>query len=261
MCLALYVTVAFKFLPKCVLAVIIVMSVRRLFLNGWRELRYLVRTRSTDFFECFLCILAVCFLGITNGIIVGVALSFINYIHATSFTKIFTEDVHEDGGDDSRALSTETKETIDDGSDIAGINRTIQHLVPGGPNSQQQLNPIRKHSRISFSQSLLARKHGVVIQPQAGIYYANVAKITDEVKLSVRGIKETLIIDLMYSPFLDSTSARMLLDSLVDAQATVANIIICNCCAKVTADLKRYAMSDAHQDVLETASIMLDDYE
>merc|ERR1719273_1629472 len=71
MCAALYVTVAFKFLPKCVLSTIIVMSVRRLFLNGWKELSYLAEARSTDFIECFACMAAVCFLGITDGIVTG----------------------------------------------------------------------------------------------------------------------------------------------------------------------------------------------
>merc|ERR1719184_254367 len=68
MCIALYLTVAFKYLPKCVLAVVIVMSVRRLFLNGWKELTYLVKARSRDFFECIICLIGVCVLGITEGI-------------------------------------------------------------------------------------------------------------------------------------------------------------------------------------------------
>jgi len=258
MCLALFVTVAFKYLPKCVLAVIIVMSVRRLLLNGWKEVVYLVKTRSTDFFECFLCILAVCFLGITNGIVVGVVLSFINYIHATSFTKIFTEDV-----EDQRNQSIESNENATEyrsSYSNAGQEMKTTHLAPGGPNRDQQMGPIRKHSRISFSQSLLAKKHGAVVQPQAGVYYANIAKITDEIKSSVKGIEDTLIIDLMYSPFLDSTSARMLLDSMADASTTVGNIIVCNCCAKVSSDLKRYAMSDAHKNVLEFVTIMIDHY-
>jgi len=258
MCLALFVTVAFKYLPKCVLAVIIVMSVRRLLLNGWNEVVYLVKTRSTDFFECSLCIVAVCVLGITNGIIVGLALSFINYIHATSFTKVFTEDV-----EDRRSQSIGTNENATEyrsSYSNAGQENDTTHLVPGGPRDQQ-MGSIRKHSRISFSQSLLAKKHGAVVQPQAGVYYANVAKITDEIKSSVKGIEDTLIIDLMYSPFLDSTSARMLLDSMADASTTVGNIIVCNCCAKVSSDLKRYARSDAHNNALEFATIMIDHYE
>merc|ERR1719193_374681 len=71
LCIALYVTTALKFLPKPVLSAIIAMSVRRLLLNGGKELLYLAKARSTDFVECFLCLCAVCFLGITDGILVG----------------------------------------------------------------------------------------------------------------------------------------------------------------------------------------------
>merc|ERR1712142_472498 len=76
MCIALYLTVAFKYLPKCVLAVVIVMSVRRLFLNGYKELMYLWKARSRDFFECIICIITVCVLGITEGIVIGAVISF-----------------------------------------------------------------------------------------------------------------------------------------------------------------------------------------
>merc|ERR1719187_1764853 len=85
MCIALYLTVAFKYLPKCVLAVVIVMSVRRLFQNGYKELAYLIRARSRDFFECIICLIGVCVLGITDGIVIGFVMSFVNYIYGNSF--------------------------------------------------------------------------------------------------------------------------------------------------------------------------------
>merc|ERR1719494_1522601 len=88
MLVALYLTIAFKFLPKCVLAIVIVMSVRRLFLNGWKELVYLAKSRSRDFFECIICLLGVCVLGITDGIVIGALMSLVSYIYGTSFAAI-----------------------------------------------------------------------------------------------------------------------------------------------------------------------------
>jgi len=92
LCIALYVTTALKFLPKSVLSAIIAMSVRRLLLNGWKELLYLAKARSTEFVECFLCLCAVCFLGISEGVLIGAALSLINYVYKTSFTDIVKGD-------------------------------------------------------------------------------------------------------------------------------------------------------------------------
>merc|ERR1719233_2485751 len=88
LCIALYVTSALKFLPKCVLSAVIVMSVRRLLLNGWKEHLYLAKARSTDFVECFLCLCSVCVLGITYGILIGAVLSLVNYVYKTSFIYI-----------------------------------------------------------------------------------------------------------------------------------------------------------------------------
>merc|ERR1719494_455377 len=112
MCLALYLTVAFKFLPKCVLAVVIVMSVRRLFLNGWKELVYLGKARSRDFFECIICLLGVCVLGITDGIVIGAVMSLVSYIYGTSFAAMSVENPNEALPGIRSRQSSEGKEVI-----------------------------------------------------------------------------------------------------------------------------------------------------
>merc|ERR1719193_2873373 len=134
MCIALYLTVAFKFLPKCVLAVVIVMSVRRLFLNGWKELHYLIRARPRDFFECVLCLVGVCVLGITNGIMIGFIMSFVSYIYGNSFAGITTKNPNNILPDRTRQ-STEGKEgdRIRENSEGQTSKTTTRPSQTGGP--------------------------------------------------------------------------------------------------------------------------------
>jgi len=243
MCIALYLTVAFKFLPKCVLAVVIVMSVRRLFLNGWKELVYLVRARSRDFFECVMCLVGVCVLGITNGIMIGFIMSFVNYIYGNSFAAITTKNPSDNLLDRTRQ-STEGKEgdRIRENSEGQKSKATTRPSPTGGP---------RENRIASFSISM-PKQQAVVIQPGAGVFYANVAKVTDTIKDAVRNIGDTLVLDLRYSPCLDSTAARGILDSLKDAAEVVNNIVVSNCGDTVKTDLQRYAgISDAHKELLK----------
>jgi len=247
MCIALYLTVAFKFLPKCVLAVVIVMSVRRLFLNGWKELHYLVRARSRDFFECVTCMIGVCVLGITDGIVIGFVMSFISYIYGNSFAAITTK-IPNDGLPDRIRQSSEGKEgdrTLDN-SEGQNTKTTTKQSPAGGPAGGQREN------RISAFSISMPKQQAVVIQPGAGVFYANVAKVTDTIKDAVRNIGDTLVLDLRYSPCLDSTAARGILDSLKDAAEVVNNIVVSNCGDTVKTDLQRYAgISDAHKELLK----------
>jgi len=246
MCLALYLTVAFKFLPKCVLAVVIVMSVRRLFLNGWKELVYLGRARSRDFFECIICLVGVCVLGITEGIMIGFIMSFVNYIYGNSFAAISTKNPIDILPDRTRQ-SLEGKEgdrirQSSEGQTSKGTTKPSPAVGPaGGP---------REKRIASFSISM-PKQQAVIIQPGAGVFYANVAKVSDAIKDAVRNIGDTLVLDLKYSPCLDSTAARGILDSLKDAAEVVNNIVVSNCGDIVNKDLKRYARSDAHKEMLE----------
>jgi len=250
MCLALFLTVAFKFLPKCVLAVVIVMSVRRLFLNGFKELVYLFKARSRDFFECIICILGVCVLGITEGIVIGAIISFVSYIYGTSFAGVSIKNPNE--GLRSRQ-SSEGKEAISAGRPIRQSREGL--LGTGGRPSGGAAG-----GRIASFSISMPKQQAVVIQPKAGVYYANVAKLTDSINSSVKDIGDTLVLDLKYSPCLDSTSARGILDSLAEASKTVNNIIVSNCCDNVNKDLVRYARSENHKEVFGLLKIVNRDY-
>merc|ERR1719204_405115 len=95
------------------------------------------------------------------------------------------------------------------------------------------------------------RARALIIRPQAGIFYANVAKVTDSIKLAAKDIDKTLEVDLKYSPCLDSTAARGILDSMAELKGQVDHIIISNCGECVKTDLKRYARSEPHKEVLD----------
>jgi len=257
MCAALYLTVAFKFLPKCVLAVVIVMSVRRLFLNGLKELVYLVKSRSRDFFECIVCLVGVCVLGITDGIMIGFIMSFLNYMYGNSFAAVHTENpTHIFPG--RTRLSTDGKEGVRIRQSSEGQTTTKPSPAggaPGGPAEEPWENRIA-----SFCISI-PKQQTVIIQPAAGVFYANVAKVSDTIKDAVRNVGDTLVLDLRYSPFLDSTAARGILDSLKDAAEVVNNIVVSNCGYTVHTDLQRYARSDVHMEILDnTIEIISDCY-
>merc|ERR1712142_799578 len=260
MCLALFLTVAFKFLPKCVLAVVIVMSVRRLFLNGWNELVYLGKARSRDFFESIMCLLGVCVLVITDGIVIGFIMSFVNYIYGNSFAAVATKNPSDVLPDRIRQ-STEGKEDVRTRQSSEGIKKiTTAKASPAGGPAGGTTGGTREKRIASFSISM-PKQQAVVIQPGAGVFYANAAKVTDSIKDAVRNIGDTLVLDLRYSPCLDSTAARGILDALKDAAEVVNNIVISNCCETVNADLERYASSDAHKALLEhTIKIISKDY-
>jgi len=268
MLLALYLTIAFKFLPKCVLAVVIVMSVRRLFLNGWNELVYLGKARSRDFFESIMCLLGVCVLGITLGIVIGCLLSFVSYIYGNSFAAVSADIPNKteperirqssEGKEEKSAgqrlpqnsegqIRTETGVSTEPGPSSAGV------LSSAGVPSSVGAEETPHNTRISaFSITAPPKQqHAVVIQPKAGVFYANVAKVTDTVKEAVKDIDETLVLDLKYSPCLDSTAARGILDCLAEASTKIPNIIITNCGDTTKKDLERYAKGEAHDELLE----------
>merc|ERR1719193_2434251 len=257
MCAALYLTVAFKFLPKCVLAAVIVMSVRRLFLNGLNELIYLGKARSRDFFECIICLVGVCVLGITDGIMIGFTMSFVNYMYGISFAAVYTENPTNIFPNQTRQ-STEGKEGVRIRQSSEGQTTTKPSPAggaPGGPAEEPWENRIA-----SFCISI-PKQQTVIIQPAAGVFYANVAKVSDTIKDAVRNVGDTLVLDLRYSPFLDSTAARGILDSLKDAAEVVNNIVVSNCGYTVHTDLQRYARSDAHMEILDnTIEIISDCY-
>jgi len=239
LCIALYVTSALKFLPKCVLSTVIVMSVRRLLLNGWKELLYLAKARSTDFVECFLCLCAVCFLGITYGIIIGAVLSLVNYVYKTSFIYI-------DIGDrlNVSEIGTVLKQVREQKHGSYSINSNYTKLEDQvGSFDYLSLPEQQQHQQLK------------VVQPKAGIYYANVTEVTHYIKQVTKGNESGLELDLIYSPFLDSTSARMLLDCLAYASTTIDVLIISNCCDNVRLDLKRYANTNMHQITLKRLQI------
>jgi len=239
LCIALYVTTALKYLPKPVLSAIIAMSVRRLLLNGGKELLYLAKARSTDFVECFLCLCAVCFLGITDGILVGAALSLINYVYKTSFTDIVKGDRI-----NMSEIGTGLKQDVEQKHTALSINTNCYTKF------EDQVTPFD-----CLSTAMLSDQQLKVIQPKAGIYYANVAEVTHYVKQVVKSNQGGLELDLIYSPFLDSTSARMLLDCLAYASTTTDVLIISNCCDNVRLDLQRYANTKMHQITLNRLKI------
>jgi len=253
MCLALFLTVAFKFLPKCVLAVVIVMSVRRLFLNGVKELVYLWKARSRDFFECIICLLGVCILGITEGIIIGCVMSFVSYIYGNSFAPIATKnptDLSIDRADQSREGKSGRER----------IRQSSEGQFPTGTRKSSATGGTRENRVASFSISMPKQK-AVIIQPEAGVFYANVSKVTETVKDALKKIGDTLVLDLKYSPCLDSTAARGLLDSLRESSEVVNNIVVSNCCPNVANDLNRYAArSEAHKELLTRIRVTDRDY-
>jgi len=264
MCIALYLTVAFKYLPKCVLAVVIVMSVRRLFLNGWKELVYLYKARSRDFFECILCLIGVCVLGITAGIVLGILVSFVSYIYATSFASVSTEipDAnlperirHSSEGKEATSAPLEGKEPASTGEKIPKTSEGQFPAGAGKPSASGGEAPARRSRMASFSITA-PRARALIIRPQAGIFYANVAKVTDSIKLAAKDIDKTLEVDLKYSPCLDSTAARGILDSMAELKGQVDHIIISNCGECVKTDLKRYARSEPHKEVLDFVRIL-----
>jgi len=252
MCLALFLTVAFKYLPKCVLAVVIVMSVRRLFLNGWKELVYLGKARSIDFFECIICIIGVCVFGITEGIMLGAIVSFVSYIYGTSFAEISIKSPNE--GLRSRQ-SSEGKEAM---SGRRQIRQSSEGIL--GTGSAAGVPTGERGSRIASFSISMPKQQAVVIQPNAGVYYANVAKVADYINSSVKDIEDTLVLDIKYSPYLDSTSARGILDSLAEASKAIKNIIVSNCGDNVNKDLVRYARSESQKEVFGLLKIINRNY-
>jgi len=253
MCLALFLTVAFKYLPKCVLAVVIVMSVRRLFLNGWKELVYLGKARSRDFFECILCLIGVCVLGITEGIVIGCVLSFVSYIYANSFASVSTMNPTEFSPDQIRQSS--------DRKEAAGERkRQSSEGLPTGARKLSSAAGGPREKRVASFSITMPKQQAVVIQPEAGVFYANVAKVTDTIKVAIQNVGDTLVLDLKFSACLDSTAARGILDSLREGSEVVNNIVVSNCSDNVKTDLKRYAKSQAHKELLEHIKIIKRDY-
>jgi len=191
----------------------------------------------------------VCFLGITEGIVIGAIISFVSYIYGTSFASISIKNPNEGLG--SRQ-SSEGREAVSGGRQIRHSGEGL--LGTGGRPSGSAGGRIA-----SFSISM-PKQQAVVIQPKAGVYYANVAKLADSINSSVKDIGDTLVLDLKYSPCLDSTSARGILDSLAEASKTINNIIVSNCCDNVNKDLVRYARSESHKEVFGLLKIVNRDY-
>merc|ERR1712142_861279 len=132
--------------------------------------------------------------------------------------------------------------------------------ILGGESAAVGRTSGRRSTMASFSISM-PKQQTIVIQPNAGVYYANVGKVADCINSSMKNIGDTLVLDLKFSPCLDSTAARGILDSLKDAAEVVNNIVISNCGDTVNADLQRYASSDAHKSLLEhTIKIISKDY-
>jgi len=213
---------------------------------------YLAKAWSRDFFECIICIISVCVLGITEGIVIGAVISFVSYIYGTSFASISKNNPNE-------ALrsrqSSEGKEEKTDGRQIRQSSEGIlgADSAAGGPAPTQD-------RRISAFSIAMPKQQAFVIQPQAGLYYANVGKVADYISSSVKDIGDTLILSLKYSPYLDSTSARGILDSLADASTEIKNIIISNCCDNVSKDLARYARSESQKEVFGVIKIVNRDF-
>jgi len=106
----------------------------------------------------------------------------------------------------------------------------------------------------------MPKPQSVLIQPNAGVYYANVGKVADCINSSVKDIEDTLVLDLKFSPCLDSTAARGILDSLAEASKAINNIIVSNCCDNVNKDLVRYASSESQKEVFGLLKIINRDY-
>ena len=106
----------------------------------------------------------------------------------------------------------------------------------------------------------MPKRQAVVIQPKAGLYYANVSEFADSIKSAVKDIGETLVLDLKYSPYLDSTAARSILDSLVESLQAFNNIVVSNCSEDVKKDLVRYASSETHKAMLGFLKIINRDF-
>jgi len=87
---AIYASKTFYYLPKATLSAVILISIIRLVKNGFKELVYLGKNRSLEFFECFVCLVAVCFVGILYGLIAGAATSLLVHIYKTSFGGVDT---------------------------------------------------------------------------------------------------------------------------------------------------------------------------
>merc|ERR1712060_786401 len=86
-----------------------------------------------------------------------------------------------------------------------------------GQKSKATTKP-RENRIASFSISM-PKQQAVIIQPGAGVFYANVAKVSDTLK---------------------------------DAAEVVNNIVVSNCGDTVKTDLQRYAgVSDAHKELLK----------
>merc|ERR1719370_1816474 len=175
-------------------------------------------------------------------------MSFVNYIYGNSFAAVSTKNP-------SDVLPDRTRQSSE------GIKKiTTAKASPAGGPAGGTTGGTREKRIASFSISM-PKQQAVVIQPGAGVFYANAAKVTDSIKDAVRNIGDTLVLDLRYSPCLDSTAARGILDALKDAAEVVNNIVISNCCETVNADLERYASSDAHKALLEhTIKIISKDY-
>jgi len=256
MCLALFLTVAFEYLPKCVLAVVIVMSVRRLFLNGWKELVYLGKARSRDFLECIICLLGVCILGITKGIMIGAIMSLVSYIYGTSFAAVSIKNSNEAVPEIRSRQSSEGKETTSN----ERIRQSSEGVFATNSNVGTDAGRPAGGSRVASFSVSMPKPQSVVIQPKGGLYYANVAKVADSIKSAVKDIEDTLVLDLKYSAYLDSTAARSILDSLAESSQAVNNIVVANCCEDVNKDLVRYASSETHREVLGFIKIINRDF-
>merc|ERR1711974_336204 len=193
-------------------------------------------------------LIGVCVLGITDGIVIGFVMSFVNYIYGNSFAAVSTKNPSDVLPDRIRQSSEGIKKI------------TTAKASPAGGPAGGTTGGTREKRIASFSISM-PKQQAVVIQPGAGVFYANAAKVTDSIKDVVGNIGDTLVLDLRYSPCLDSTAARGILDALKDASEVVNNIVISNCSDIVNADLKRYASSDAHKTMLEhTIKIIKKDY-
>merc|ERR1712186_228442 len=176
--------------------------------------------------------------------------------YGNSFAAVTTKNPNDIFPDQTR-LSTEAKEgdRIRQSSEGQTTKATTKPSPAGAPTTAPRENRIA-----SFSISM-PKQQAVVIQPGAGVFYANVAKVTDTIKDAVRNLGDTLVLDLRYSPCLDSTAARGILDSLKDAAEVVNTIVVSNCGDTVNADLERYASSNAHKALLEhTIKIISKDY-
>merc|ERR1712060_761591 len=131
------------------------------------------------------------------------------------------------------------------------VRQSSEGQFPTGTRTSSAAGGSRENRVASFSISM-PKQQAVVIQPEAGVFYANVSKVTETIKDAVGNIGDTLVLDLRYSPCLDSTAARGILDSLKDAAEVVNNIVVSNCGDTVKTDLQRYAgISDAHKELLK----------